>query len=46
MSYGPDETPHHGSLAGTIAAELLVPPVWAEPVDEVSKGSMEQEDAR
>ena len=45
VSYGPDEAPHHGSLAGTIAAELLVPPVWAEPVDEESKGSMEQEDA-
>ena len=45
VSYGPDEAPHHGSLAGTVAAELLVPPVWAEPVDEESKGSMEQEDA-
>ena len=26
VSYGPDEAPHHGSLAGTIAAELTVPP--------------------
>ncbi len=26
VSYGPDEAPHHGSLAGTIAAELTAPP--------------------
>ena len=30
VSYGPDDQPHHGSLAGTIAAELTVPPGWAE----------------
>ena len=30
VSYGPDDAPHHGSLAGTIVAELMVPPTWAE----------------
>ena len=30
VSYGPDEAPHHGSLAGTVVAELMVPPQWAE----------------
>ena len=30
VSWGPDDAPHHGSLAGTVAAELLVPPAWAE----------------
>lgn len=33
VSYGPDDSPHHGSLAGTIAAELLVPPGWAEAAE-------------
>ena len=29
VSHGPDNTAHHGSLAGTITAELAVPPEWA-----------------
>ncbi len=31
VSHGPDDTAHHGSLAGTITAELAVPPGWAVP---------------
>lgn len=31
VSYGPDAAAHHGSLAGTVVAELLVPPRWAMP---------------
>ena len=34
VSWGPDDAPHHGSLAGTVAAELLVPPAWAEAMEE------------
>ena len=28
VSYGADDTARHGSLAGTIVAELLMPPQW------------------
>ncbi len=31
VTYGPNEAPHHGSLAGTIVAEHTVPPQWAVP---------------
>ena len=40
VSWGPDDAPHHGSLAGTITAELTVPPQWALPDEgeEVGRG--------
>ena len=44
VSHGPDEAPRHGSLAGTIAAELTVPPGWAEAAeDEGDDAPMERE---
>ena len=45
VSYGPDDDAHHGSLAGTIAAELLVPPQWAAAVDEEVEAFPEREGA-
>ena len=41
VSWGADDSPHHGSLAGTIAAELLVPPAWAETALEAATGRHE-----
>ena len=37
VSYGADDTAHHGSLAGTVVAEFLVPPQWATP-EEAEEG--------
>ena len=44
VSHGADDAPHHGSLAGTVVAELLVPPAWAAPAED-GPPARDEEDA-